>query len=415
MVLPTLFRLAFRNLGRNRRRTFITVGAIAFGLTMIHLMIGIQTGSYDEMTRQAVSAMSGHVVVQERGFAERNDDDLVVTGTPELVARLQERFPDAIIAPRLVLGGLLSSARASSGVGLVGIEAQAEATVQDLGAKVTEGEYLGGDGRGILLGEALARTLGVELGDRVVYMGQHGGATEMNSKLFRVSGLFRTGATELDAFGAFVDLAAAQDAFGQPGVSHRVTVHLDDPTASDETAAATAALLADRADLVALTWREAMPELYGLIQLDRVSGDVMLVILGLIVAMGVLNTVFMSVLERTREFGVMLAIGLKPGRLATTILLEGVTIGLIGAVSGLVIGLLATWPLVVWGLDYSGFIGSDTMETGGVTISAIIYARYNPWRLAVYTVGAVVFTTLAAAYPASYVARLEPVDAMRHA
>lgn len=415
MVLAKLFGLAFRNLGRNRRRTAITVLAIAFGLTMVHLMIGVQEGSYDAMIRQGVSALTGHVVVQERSYGERNDEDHVVTDTPAVVQAIRGRLPEAVVAPRLMLGGLLSSSRASSSVGLVGIDPVAEATVQQLDGKVVEGDYLeAGDERGILLGTELAKTLGVELGDRVVYMGQHGDATEMNSRLFRVSGLIRTGATELDAFGAFVDLAAAQDAWGVAGVSHRVTVHLPDPEADAEVAAAIGALLADRADLVALTWAQAMPELYGLIRLDRVSGDVMLVILGLIVAMGVLNTVLMSVLERTREFGVMLAIGLKPSRIAGVILLEGVALGLIGSGVGLGLGLLATWPLVVYGIDYSSFLGSDTMETGGITISTVLHARYAPWRIGLYSVGAVVFTTLAALYPAAHVARLEPVQAMRH-
>ncbi|MEZ4238356.1 MAG: ABC transporter permease [Myxococcota bacterium] len=414
MVFARLVRLAYRNLGRNRRRTVLTVAAIAFGLTMVQLMIGIQEGSYAEMTRQAVSAFSGHVVVQEQGYAEREDSDIVVTGTSAVVDRIRQAVPDAIVAPRLMLGGLLTSPHGSAGVALVGLDPVAEAEVQHLDEKVVEGEWLSGDGRSVVLGEELARTLGVELGDKVVYMGQHNGATEVSSRLFRVAGTFRTGATELDAFGAFVDLAAAQEAFGQPDVSNRVTVHLKDPDTADAVAATLKDRLGDRSDLAVLTWREAMPELYALIRLDRSTGNVMLVILGLIVAMGVLNTVLMSVLERTREFGVMLSIGLKPTGLAATILLEGVTIGVLGAVIGTGVGLLATWPLVVHGLDYSGFIGSDTMETGGVAISAVIHAAFEPTRTATYALGTIFFTALAAVYPASYVARLEPVDAMRH-
>lgn len=409
-----LLLLSLRNLGRNVRRTVITVLAIAFGMTMVHMMIGLQTGTYAEMIHQAVSGLAGHVVVQGRGYQDRQDSDIVVHGVGAVAEQIHAVLPDAIVAPRLMLGGLLASPTTSVGIGLVGVDGAAESAVQQLDHKVVDGAWLDGDGRGIVLGVDLARTLSVGLGDRVVYMGQHGGATDVSSRLFRVKGILRTGAAELDGFGAFGDLAAVQDAFGAPDVANRVTVHLADPKQSDDAASALRAAFGSRADLDVRTWREALPELYGLIQLDRRSGDVMLSILGVIVAMGVLNTMLMSVLERTREFGVMLAIGLTPARLAGAILLEGVAIGVIGALAGLGLGALASWPLVQYGLDYSQFIGADTMESGGVTIAAVIHARYNPWRMLAYTVGAVVFTTLAAAYPAVYVARLRPVAAMRH-
>lgn len=409
-----LLMLSIRNLGRNLRRTVITATAIAFGMVMVHMMIGLQTGTYAEMIHQAVSGLAGHVVVQGQGYQERQDSDIVVHGVNDVVAQIHAVLPDAVVAPRLMLGGLLASPTTSVGIGLVGVDGATEATIQQLDHKVVEGTWLDGDGRGIVLGVDLARTLSVGLGDRVVYMGQHNGATEVSSRLFRVKGILRTGSAELDGFGAFGDLAAVQEAFGAPDVANRVTVHLGDPRLSDGAAAALRTAFASRTDLDVRTWREALPELYALIQLDKHSGDVMLTILGLIVAMGVLNTMLMSVLERTKEFGVMLAIGLTPGRLAGAILLEGASLGAIGAIAGLALGVAANWPLVHYGLDYSQFIGADTMESGGVTIAAVIHARYDPWRMAVYTAFAVVFTTLAAAYPAVYVARLRPVAAMRH-
>lgn len=406
--------LALRNLARNVRRTVITVLAIAFGLTMIHLAINLQTGSYDAMIRSGVSALAGHVVVQAVGYQKEQDSDLVVTGTAGVIDTLAETFPDATIAPRLMLGGLLTSTTSSVGVGLSGVDGAAEAKVQDITSKVREGTWLDGDGRGIVLGVELAKSLGVGLGDKVVYMGQHGGATEVNSRLFRVKGLFRTGSAELDGFGAFADLAAVQDVFGQPDIANRITVHLVEPRDTDVATARTRALLGGRPELETRSWPEALPEMYGLIQIDKVSNDVMLGILGVIVAMGVLNTLLMSVLERTREFGVMLAIGLKPRRLSMMILTEGALIGVIGAMVGLVGGIVFSWPLVHYGLDYSGFVGSDTIESAGVVTSSLIQAKYDPVRMAGYTLGAIGFTTLAALYPALYVARLRPVDAMRH-
>lgn len=412
-MLLTL-RLAVRNLARNLRRTVITVLAVAFGLSLIHFTINLQSGQYDEMIKSGVSALAGHVVVQGEGYQKEQDSDIFVADSSTIASKITTSIGGTVVAPRLMLGGLLVSPTGSVGVALSGVDFEAETRVQELHQKITKGTWLDGDNRGIIIGQELARALGVDLGDKIVYMGQHAGASEVQSRLFRVKGIFRTGAAELDGFGAFADLAATQEVFGVKDATNRITVHLDDPRRSKEVKEQIVALLSDREGLDVRTWWEALPEMYGLIQIDRVSSDVMLIILGIIVAMGVINTLLMSVLERTREFGVLLALGLKPGALARMILAEGAAMGTIGSALGLLGGLMMSWPIVVYGIDYTEMLGSETMESGGVVISAIIHARYNPVRMGVYTVGAVICTTLSACYPALHVARLQPIDAMRH-
>jgi len=409
-----LLVLAVRNLFRNTRRTLITLAAIAFGLGLVHALITLQTGQYADMIRLGVSSLAGHVVVQAQGYQQEQDSDIVVTNASEVADRLRARFPHAIVAPRLMLGGLLTSARGSVGVGLAGIDPQAEATIQDLDQKVKSGAWLSGDERGILVGVDLADSLGVEVGDKVVYLGQYGEQTEMTSRLFRVEGVFRTGGAELDGFAAFAPIGAVQEVFGTPDVANQVTLHLPDPHEADAATATVRALLADRPDLQVLHWKEAISDIWGLIQVDKVSGDISLGILGIIVAMGVLNTVLMSALERTREFGVMLSLGMKPRRLAALILLEGATIGVLGSVLGVVVGLAMSWPLVVHGLDYSGYFGSDTFEAAGLALSSVVHGRLNPLRMMNYTFIAIGFTTIAAVYPAWHVSRLQPVEAMHH-
>ena len=412
-----LFRLAFRNLWRNPRRTGITLAAVVVGLGIMILMITLQSGQYRDMIRAAVGSQAGHVVVQAEGYQEDKDAELVVTDVAAIEARLAEAFPDATVASRIRLGGLLTSTTGSVGGAVMGVQPEAEARVQDLPREqIVEGEWLADDDdRGIVLGAKMAETLGVELGDKVVYMGQHGDAEEMASRMFRVRGLFRTGADPIDGFLAYTHLSATQELLGQEDVAHMVTLHLAHPDEAGPAAETAAGLLGEREGLDVLPWREALPELYGLIEIDRVSGDVMLAILGLIVAMGVLNTVLMSALERTREFGVMLAVGMKPRRLAALVLAEGTVLGVIGAGLGLGFGLLISWPLVVYGIDYSAFMGAETFESAGIAISTLMKGQINPVRTGWYVVMAVVFTTLAAVYPAVYVSRLEPVDAMHHA
>ena len=140
----------------------------------------------------------------------------------------------------------------------------------------------------------------------------------------------------------------------------------------------------------------------------------MLGIIGLIVAMGVLNTVLMSALERTREFGVMLAIGMRPRRVAQIVLLEGLVLGALGALVGVAFGLLITWPTVVYGLDFGAMMGGESMDAGGVVIDSVIRAGWDIKRMSVTAVMAVLVTIASAAWPAYHVARLQPVDALKH-
>ncbi|MEZ4321999.1 MAG: FtsX-like permease family protein [Myxococcota bacterium] len=407
-----LLKLAARNLTRNLRRSLLTGAAIAFGLAMMVLMITLQEGSYKEMLRSGISTLAGHVVIEDPEYTKEEEPEYVVHDVAALSAKLQEALPTAVIAPRMQVGGLLTSPTNSVGIGLRGVRAAAESQVTDFDEKVVEGEWLDdADDRGILIGVAMADRLGVGLGDKVVFMGQSRGG-EVESRLFRVKGLFRTGGAELDSFVGMTTLGPVQELNATPDAAHQITVHLQNPRAAHE--AREIARSVTPAGLSVLTWDEALPDIVALIKLDRVSADVMMIVIGLIVAMGVLNTVLMSVMERVREFGVLLGIGMRPGRVATLVLAEGLVLGLISTGVGIVVGLALAWPLVHYGLDYSAFMGGDTMEMEGIVVSAVIKGAYGWGRIAQYSFGAIVFTVLSAIYPAWYITRLEPVQAMRN-
>lgn len=402
--------LAARNLTRNARRTLLTALAIAFGLTMMYLVITLNSGSYREMMRQGISTMAGHVVIAHPDYTREGEVHQVVAGAAQRIADTRDALPHAIVAPRIYAAGLLSSTTGSVGVGLRGIDPEAEAQIVDLAGQVVDGAWLApGDTRGVLIGRALAERLAVGLGDRVVFMGQ-GASGEMESRLFRVAGIFRSGGSELDAFLAISAIEPVQEVLGRPDTVHQITVHLPDARKAD---AARDALLPRMPEGVAvLTWREALPELIALIEMDRVSSDIMMGIIGVIVALGVLNTVLMSVLERTREFGVLLAIGLRPRRLAALVLAEGLVLGLGGTALGVACGLIASWPIVAWGVDYTSFVG-ETLEMEGLVMSAVMKGAWDPTRLSNYALAAVAMTVLSAVYPALHLMRLQPVDAMR--
>ncbi len=409
-----LFKLALRNLSRNTRRTVLTVAAIAFGLAMMMFVVNFQNGSYSMMIREGVSSMAGHVVVQAEGYQDDKEVTLLVEGSGDVAAKISAEFPDAVVAPRITMGGLLTSTTTSTGVGLSGLVPEAEIQIQKLHEKVVEGSWFEDDDREILIGGVMADSLDVGLGDKLVFMGQNG-TDEVQSRMFRVKGIFRTGADSVDGRLALVHLSAAQELLDRGDVAHMVTLHLDDPSQSEDAADRVEAMLASQ-DLDVRSWREAMPELAAMIEVDRQSGDVMMAIIGLIVAFGVLNTLLMSVLERTREFGVMLSLGMKPRQVARLVLNEGVVLGCIGAFAGLALGLLFSCYAVYVGIDIANYSSSESgvMEMEGIVMGGVMKGDWDVKRMAFYFFSAILFCLIAAVYPAWAISKLQPVQAMRH-
>ena len=406
-----LLRLATRNLWRNGRRTALTLAAIAVGFALAVLSVNLATGSYNDMIRAGISQQAGHVVVQALGYQSDPDDALRVTDATAVAAALQAIDPSAVVTRRVNLRGLLVSPSGSVGAGVMAVDPVAERSLSMVADRIVDGAWLDDDDRGVLIGQGMADRLGVGVGDKLVYMGQHGG-DEVSSRLFRVKGIFRTGSTDMDGFVALAHVDAGSELLCAPDTVHQVALHLTDP---DDTAAAAAAAAAalGRPDLEVLDWRAALPELGAMIQVDRQTNEFMLYAITLIVAMGVVNTVLMSVLERTREFGVLLAIGVRPRMIAQLVLLEGLVLGLLGTVIGLGLGVALSFPLVTWGLDYSSFLGAETFDTGGVVIEAVVKGAWDVPRILRFGALSVLWTVLAAAWPAWRTSRFQPVEAMR--
>ena len=275
---------------------------------------------------------------------------------------------------------------------------------------------------GIILGAELAKTLGVGLGKKVVLMGQGWSkdadssgerVSEVQSRLFRVRGLLRTGSAQFDGFTAVVSLEAAQDLLGEPGAASQVSLHLKDPADADGAVADVRRALSGAAGLEVLGWKEALEELYQFTVVDRATNNKFMFFIGLIVALGILNTVLMSVMERMREFGVMLALGMAPGRLRRLILSEGLLLGLFASSLGLAGGAAMTSYLVTAGIDYSEMMG-ETMDVAGISVSTLIHAGWDTTSMAVYTLVAVLLSVAATIYPAWKAGKLQPVEAMRH-
>ena len=402
-----LFRMAFRNLFRNKRRTLITMTAIALGMALIDVTITIQHGSYTDLINRGVSSIAGHVVVRSTGFAD--DPESRVSESSDHAARLAGVAKDAKVQRRIMLGGLLTSTSGSAAVQAVAVEAATSREVGSMYDEMISGDWLETD-RDIIIGARLAETLDVTEGEKLVFMGQSDG--EMTSRLFRLRGVFKTGAADVDGFMVVMPLAAAQEIVGGEDVATMVTLHLDDAGTWPEAVAA-ARTAFEGVDVDVLSWKEAMPDVDAFIEADRSIGQGMLFALFIIVSMGVFNTFLMSVLERTREFGVLQSIGMKPNQIAKLVLLEGALLGFFGVLLGSLIGAALSYSTIVNGLDFTESMG-EGMSNAGVVMATHFYGAWDIPRMIFFAIACFIVTFIAAIWPAWKVSRLEPVKALRN-
>jgi ABC-type lipoprotein release transport system permease subunit len=367
-----VWKLAWRSLWRNRRRTLIALSSIAFGLTLAIFFISLSAGIHKQVIDDATRMLAGHLALEHPLYRDAPAPDLRLRGVAALVERIGS-MQAVRETKRLVLAqAVVATGAGSSGVSLMGIEPEREARSSPLARKLVKGRYLlARDERGVVVGRALAERLALEPDKKlVVTLSDPNG--EMIEELLRVVGVFDTGADAIDGFVVQVPLPVAQRLLGfsrdevtQLGVVLRSPDDL--AHVRDELA-----MLSSEQALAVRTWQEMMPELSGWHTLD---GGINRVLCGAILALvlfTILNTLMMSALERSREFGVLLSLGTPPGTLRLQLMVEAALLGALGCFSGGLLGSLAGYAMEVRGLDLHTLTAGQSV--GGFAFDARIRA-----------------------------------------
>ena len=325
-----LATMAWRNLWRNRRRTYITLSAIVFGVFLSIIMMAMQDRNWADMIRLAARLGAGHVTLQHPEYL----DSPTMTRTVQDTDRLKRLAADdervIRVVERITGFNMLSTARENVGAGFIAVspEQEDEETLSLLAA-IAEGEFFSSStDRGIILGEKLASNLDVELGSKLVYTltDKEG---EIVSALARVSGIVRTGSPSVDAGISLLPIDTVREVVGfAPDEAIQIAAFVDDQRVSDAVVADLDARVSD--DAAVLAWHELQPDLAVFIAMKVGGSVVMTLILAALVAAGIFNTLFVSVMERLREFGIMLAVGFSPGQLFGLIMLESAWLAVIG-------------------------------------------------------------------------------------
>jgi ABC-type lipoprotein release transport system permease subunit len=403
-------RLAWRNIWRHSRRTLIVVLAIGLTLALMMFYDGTVAGFEQSIYGNAIKVLGGNIQVHASGYHEKADEiPLLPLENDQTIVDAAVAQPQALAATRRInTGGLASSREGAFAVTIVGIEPEQELPVSLVAQNVIAGRYLtAADQDMIFIGKGLADAMGITVGDRITLVGR---AThdQMRRRTMTVVGIYDVGLSEIEKQTIYISLGEAQALYDLNGQVTEVVISLQQ--LGQETAVITAlkpALPGFEMD----SWQTNFPDLQQAIGMKSGVMNVFSVIMLLIAGIGILNLLLMAVYERTREIGLLGALGLKPRQISTLFVLEGAMMGLVGVAFGVGLGLCINTLLGRVGFDYSQF-ASLTEYTA--LISGRVYPTLGMERLLQRVLTALVVAVLASLYPAREAAHNEPAIALHY-
>jgi len=401
-----ILTLASRNVRRNWHRSLVTMLAMAFACFIMIFFSSLMEGMMQGSERSVVSMNMGDMQIHAFGY--RDDPDLYtrIENPDALVDTLQQNGYRA--ASRIYAYGLMAANMASSGVHLRGVDLAHEMQVTKLYKHVASGEWLDdADPDGVVLGKKLAGTLGVKLGDELVFVGQSADGY-MANELFRVRGILKSVSDGIDRMGVYMPMQTLRNLMAIPEGAHEIVVIRPDRTT--DLAAETIKVEQLAPGLEVKNWKQMMPVIARMIETAGVQIIIMLVIFYIAVATVVLNAMLMNVFERIHEFGIMKALGVSPMQLVGLVFAETFFLTLLAAIAGLAGGWWISAYYQIHGIDMSALAGS--ISYGGIAFDPVWYGALTPSALIYPVVFLFVVAAVAVIYPAGKAALLSPVKAI---
>ncbi len=404
-------RLAWRNVWRHRRRTLIIVLAMALGLALMMFYDGLVAGFNQAIYGNAIKILGGNIQVHAAGYRTAADQDpLLPLANGDAVVKAALTDPQVLAATkRINTGGLISSREGAFAVNITGIQPEQELPVNLAAQHVIAGRYLTADDADVVfIGKGLADALDVTVGDRITLVGRST-HEQMRQRTMTVVGIYDLGMPDIEKRTVYISLNEAQTLYS-------MTMH-----SSTEVAIVLKQLGQEPAVIASLrpalpgyeidSWETNFPELQSAIGTKTGVMNIFSVVILMIAGIGILNLLLMAVYERTREIGLLGALGLRPRQISLLFILEGTMIGLVGVAVGIVFGLIINGILRQVGLDYSAFssVTSYMALAGGR-----IYPEWGIDKLVGRGLTVAVISALAAVIPAREAAQREPAEALHY-
>ncbi len=423
--------MAWRNIWRNPTRSWVVIGAIAIGIWAALFMSGFATGMVRSYVQNAIANIVSHIQIHHPEYDKDFEVNYFIPNAEEVIRRLEADSAVEAYSARTLVNGMIASSKTARGVQVKAVDPQQEAAISKLDEKIVEGEYFGDRRNQLLMGKKLAGKLQVKERSKVVLTFQDFEG-EITAAAFRIAGIFETGNDPFDESHLFIERADLNRLLGTPPASagrlsdeseapaplltagemedgpaiHEIAVLLKDQR---EVREETDELEGEFPALKVQTYREISPdlELYEG-QIETIS-IIYLTVIMLALIFGIINTMLMAVLERIRELGMLMAIGMNKVKVFFMIVLETIMLVAVGTPLGLLLGALTLTYFGSRGIDLSAF--SDTMKMYGM--SEVVYLQVEPvvyWQVGV---AVAITAVLASIYPASKAIRLRPVEAIR--
>jgi ABC-type lipoprotein release transport system permease subunit len=409
-----LNQLAWRNLLRHKRRTLITCLSVAFGVLLSVTFTGSGDYSYTSLINTSTTMGFGHLTVEPQGYNDTPSLSMRVLQANAIANQIQEVPNVQATYVRIMCQAMFAAGAKSVGGMFLAIDPEKENSNHNFFLKnINQGNFFTeSDGRGIVIGAKMAEKLNLRLGKKLIYtMTDKDG--EIISEISRVKGIFTTGDDTIDSTIVLLPIDRIRAALRyENDAASLIAVFISDQRDAKLMQQKLNETL-HKPELEVMTWEQTQADLAGLIAIDRASNYLMQFLVGLLIAAGIVNTMLMSVLERTREFGMMMAVGMSPRHLVRMILIESFWIGIIGLILGIVI--TAPWYIYMShnGIDLSILIGND-YSAGGVLVDPVMKLRL--FKESAFAILASVFLLAIAAglYPAWKAGRIPPLASIRN-
>jgi len=407
MALKKFWAIAYRDLVRNRRRSILTLLAVALGMMVLIMMSGFIVGAMAGALDQNIHLNTGHLQLRDDSYEIEKLSLLsrdLLQDSETLVAQAEALDEVQSAAPVLWTSGILSTIRESTGLKVTGLD-PADAFHAPIRDGIVQGAYFTPDGRDeLLLGKRLADDTNITVGQRVsLAVGNANG--QPDEAVFTVVGLFNTGIPSFDQNTAILPLAKAQTFTGVGNRTSSIIVMLNDLQDTEKAAAA----LSQTSGVKVLTWQDLNSIMMELIEMAGSFYYIIYFIVILVVAVIIANTLLMSVFERTRETGILAALGMKGRQLMLLVLFESTILALAGIIFGQILGFAAVTYLSKVGITFS----EDAMASvEGIAYGSKMYAEFAPDQAIILSIFMFVVVTLVSLYPAWYATRLDPVKAL---
>jgi len=401
----TYAKLAWRNMFRNKRRTFIAGIAIGIGLAALIFVDALWIGMETNMIHSATSSYLGEAQIHHAGYRETNEVELTINNLPQVVSELEGETIVKDFTRRAMAFGMITSP--VGGVSLVGVDRRTERPLSHIDDAIIEGSWFEGDSeRDIIIGSKLAEILEVGIGDRVVMTVAQAHSGDLSQEMFRISGIYHFNVQEMDRGMAVVRLPVAQRMLGLGDEVHEIALNFVELSYSRDKNLPFWRTYSTHGNEAA-SWTTLLPQMQAVFDMSSFSTFLIGIMLFGVVTLGIINTLFMSLHERMFEFGVLRAVGTRPSAMATLILFEAAALAVISIILGMILGYVITYIFSQTGIDYTG------IEFVGVTFRELLYPVLQLNQFILYPFWVFVFTVVAGLYPAVYAARMAPAGAMR--